>query len=542
LGVGLVVAFAVACAACGGSAPEVVAPPKPPPGKLGEACTSASAGVSQGSCGAGLVCLTSFPGGYCSQVGACTGGTAFDTLGGELCGKGCAADTDCRGAGYGCDPTWSVCVPPGQTVPKAPTCQGTPLAHKAFGKVTALTTAKAGGTTFGPSAALDKDGSLVVAYNIGLSMLGASTIGTTKATVGATEVTVADGDRAAAFEHDNKVDPWLEEDRNGKLFLAWLGFDGNAAQQHMQVLVATSDDGGATWSKPVVASDSAADCAGDQAKCLSSPILTIGPDRNNPKTDVVYVFYNSAVTGGLRATHSSDGGATFSPSAAVGPGMYADAEVTSSGKLHVVYTAAGSGSKLGDPSNGVYYTNSSDGGATFAAPVRISPESDAVPVYFSSPNVVVDVPRRLLYAVYPAGGSDGKWSIVLATSKDGGVTWGRTTVNDDPSCATHMLPAAALDPATGKVHIVWLENRTGQGQVGYAACATGGDKCGKNEAASDTPSASFSLVRGSNRALGDSIDAIVDAKHKVLHAVWTQTVDEGGTQVGRVFTAAAKLK
>jgi BNR repeat-like domain len=535
----LVAAFIMGC---GPTAAPPKEPPRPPAGKLGEACTS-KGGLSQGTCAAGLACLTSAPAGYCTAVGSCSGGTHFDTLATpELCGKTCNADADCRsGEGYACDPVWKVCTAPGMAAPKPPTCSAAALTRKSFGRVTQISGAKAGATTYGPSVAFDREGDLVTAYNIGLPQLGPNTIGISKAAIGGNDIMMIDQDRPVSFEHENKLDPWLAQDRNGKLYMTWVGFDGAAAESHMQVLIATSDDG-VNWSKPVVASDANTDCAGDQAHCLGRPLVEIGPDRNNPKADVIYVIYHSAVSGGLRATHSNDNAATFSPSAAVGPGLYADAEVTQSGKIHVVYVAAGTGSKMGDPGNGVYYTNSGDGGASFAAPVRISSENEPVPVYFASPQVVVDAPRRLLYSVYPQGGSDGKWEIVLATSKDGGVSWSRASVNDDSPCATHMLPSAALDAATGKVHIIWVENRSGQGQIGYAACNTGGEKCGKNEAASDGTFAGFSLGRNSAHWLGDSVDVVVDTKHKLLHAVWTQTVDENGQVTGRVFTSAAKLK
>jgi hypothetical protein len=528
--------------ACGSKPPVVKEPPKPPAGKLGEACTSPSAGLEQGTCAAGLACLVAAPGGICTSVGACSGGTAFETLTTpELCGKSCQADTDCRTReGYACDPSWKVCVPPNLAAPKAPVCSAPPLTRKAFGKVTQLSTSKAGATTYGPSVAFDREGDLVTAYNVGLPMGGANTIGIAKAAVGASDVSMIDQDRPVSFEHANKLDPWLAQDRTGKLYMAWLAFDGGAAEQNMQVMLATSDDG-VNWSKPVAASDNNTDCGG-RPHCLSRPVVAIGPDRNNAKADVVYVFYQSLVSGGLRLTHSGDGGATFSPSVAVGPGLFADAEVTSSGILHVVFVSAGTGSRLGDPGNGVYYTNSKDGGSTFAAPVRISSDNEPVPVYFSSPQLLVDLNHRLLYAVYPQGGADGKWEIILATSRDGGVTWSRASVNDDSPCATHMLPAAALDTVTGKVHIIWLDNRSGQGQVAYASCTTGGEKCTKNEAVNDTPFAAFGLGRNSNRWLGDSVDVVVDTKHKLLHAVWTQTVDENGQLTGRVYTAAAKLK
>ena len=76
-------------------------------------------------------------------------------------------------------------------------------------------------------------------------------------------------------------------------------------------------------------------------------------------------------------------------------------------------------------------------------------------------------------------------------------------MNDDPACATHLTPAAALDPTTGKVHVIWAENRAGTGSVAYAACATGGEKCGKNELVSDTPFAAFELQRHARRKVAD---------------------------------------
>jgi len=35
---------------------------------------------------------------------------------------------------------------------------------------------------------------------------------------------------------------------------------------------------------------------------------------------------------------------------------------------------------------------------------------------------------------------------------------------------------------------------------------------------------------------------VVDAKHKLLHAVWAQPVDESGAATARVFHSAAKLR
>jgi hypothetical protein len=518
--------------ACGSPPPPPPVVPKgPPPGKLGEACT-ATAALAQGTCAAGLQCLTGVPGGSCTSTCPCHEGACWESLDWpEMCAKSCASDADCRGGeGFACDAAQKVCAPAGALAPKPPQCSAAAPARKSFGKVTALSTAKAGKTTYGPTAALDKEGSLVALYTVGVPLAGPATIGVGKAAVVKDELQIGAQDQAVALDHEDQTDPALENDRGGRLFLATRGWNGGAAQVNAAIGVATSDDG-VSWSKVVTAADCGAGCG--------RPFLAVGPDKSNLKADAIYVFFASG--GGLRSVRSSDGGGSFAPSVPVAPGLVGDAEVTSSGKIHVVYIGGG-GNKLGDVQNGVYYVNSGDGGASYTPPVRISAETDPVPVLFSSPRVVVDVARTMLYAVYPQGTPDGKWEIVLASSKDGGVTWARTTVNDDSPCASHMLPATALDPATGKVHVAWVENRSGVGAVVYSSCMTGGVKCAKNEQISDSPFASYGFGRESNKWLGDTIDLVVDTKHKLLHAVWTQTVDEGGALVGRVMHAAAKLK
>jgi hypothetical protein len=104
-----------------------------------------------------------------------------------------------------------------------------------------------------------------------------------------------------------------------------------------------------------------------------------------------------------------------------------------------------------------------------------------------------------------------------------------------------MTPTAALDPQSGKVHVVWTENRGNVGQVAWALCDAGGARCGANEAVSDKPFASYAFVRHSTRWLGEYYSLVVDARRKRLHVVWTQTVDEGGQPIARIFHAAGKL-
>jgi hypothetical protein len=530
---GLVAFLILGLAGCGPKAPAKPATPPPPPApQLGQACKSAGAG-EQGNCAAGLTCQTVGGASFCASACPCAGGVpcATSPSAPEMCLKPCASDADC-GSGLACDAEWRACAPAGMLVARPPQCTAAAPQRKAFGKVTQLSQVAG---AHDPAVILDRNGNLVMVYAAG----GADSKLYAAAVDVAGEVTVREADKAIDVGRENASDPWLASDRNGRLYLATLGWNGGAKRTQMMVGVSTSDDG-VTWSAPVTAHDAASDCAGDAAGCLDKPLLVVGRDRNaTTKGDVVYLLYWSHVTSSLRATHSIDAGQTYSTSAQVGNGAFADGEVTSSGKLHIVF-AAGPGNRMGDLGNGVYYTSSVDSGESFSAPVRISPESEPVPYWFNSARVIVDVPRKMLYAVYVQGSPDGKWDVMLATSRDGGVTFSSQKVNDDTACATHMLPAAALDPSTGRVHIAWLENRTGTGAVGYVSCTAEGRACTKNETVSDQPFAWFGYGRDSAQSLGDYISLVHDAKHKMVHVVWAQPVDEGGKVASRLYHAAAR--
>lgn len=509
--------------ACGGKPPpKPKAPPPPPDVTLGGACEMGAAAGQKGHCGSGLSCMTAGGASFCASAcpcgagGSCVASAQYP----ETCLKSCEADADCGGGGLACNADHKVCAPAGMLPGKPPACGEAAPPKKTFGAVTPLE--KSDKASHDPALAFDHDGNLVEVH-----------------TVGGADSTLS---KAVPLERANSGSPSIATDRNGKLYLAALGWNGGAAASEMVLGVATSEDG-KTWNKAVPAFDANADCAGNAAGCLEKPFIVIGSARDNPKIDVITTLYWSNVTSSLRSTRSTDGGATFSPSVLVGTGAFSDADVTSTGKLHVVYVSGpAAGNRLGDTGNGVYYTSSADG-ATFSPATRISSESDAAPYYFSSPRVIVDVGRKMLYAVYVVGTPDGKWDVILATSKDGGASWpGRTKVNDDASCATHMLPAAALEPASGKIHVIWIENRTGTGSVAYSACAPSGTSCAKNETVSDAPFAAFGYGRRSATTLGDYIGLVFNAKQKTLHAVWAQPVGEGGAAVSQLFHASAKLK
>lgn len=294
-----------------------------------------------------------------------------------------------------------------------------------------------------------------------------------------------------------------------------------------QITLATSSDRGATWSAAAV--QDANDCS--ETGCDHANVVA-GTDR-------IYVLYGAAA-GGLRVRRSRDG-ATFATGALALIGSYGNAVVTSDGKLHVVALAGSVLGAYGSAEQHIDYAVSADGGESFTRPSAASGELDMLPYFAANPALAIDERRRLVYVAYVRGGRYDAWEIMLAVSKDRGATWKRTRL-PTASCATHLLPNLAIDPATGTLHVAYYDSETATGRFVHASCAPGATKCKVAGAINSTPFAGLSLSRGSPNWLGDYASLVIDGKRRVLHATWTQPVVEGDAAVTRIFHASAKLK
>lgn len=496
----------------------------------------------QGGCADGLLCLP-FPGGYCAGIcgdgiSCGPGGVCVDShRSGEGCLATCESDADCRAdEGYRCDPVWKACTFPAALplAPKAPACEpGPALGKLLFGPATQLST-PAGGSSSDQEvhAAVDAQGNVTAAYIARAGFMAPPALGIGTITPNGT----VHGDRRMLDGQQSHFDPWMARDRHGRLYLAWMAFDGQ--EQGMRINLATSANG-TDWTEPVAIHDAEADCPGDSPGCLDKPQMAIGPDVRKRKRDAIYVVY--AAENGQRLVKSTDGGRTFSRSVPVSDYTYGDIEVDGKGRVHVVNSTVSPRSPLafGDPQGRIEYVYSTDGGAHFSDPIVVSRPGESIPGMFVNPQVVPDHDRKTIYVVYPSGSADARWNIELAVSSDKGRTWTHHRVNDDAPCANHMLPAATLDPETGRVHIMWVENRNGAGQVAHTSCDTSG--CAANQRVSDEPFAAYSFVRHASKWLGEYNALLLDQERRVLHAVWAQPVDEGGAARSRIFHAEALL-
>jgi hypothetical protein len=414
--------------------------------------------------------------------------------------------------------------------PPLPVCAAPALPRKAFGKVTQVT-GKLSPGHYGnePGAALLPSGTLAILYQAHVGVFAENGLGVaTVAPDGHVE------ERALKSAKKRHFDAWMTADPKGTLHAVWLGHDGGRPDQHGQIGYATSRDG-LDWKVGAPVHDAAVDCPNDMPGCLDKPMIAWAGDA-------ALVLYYSEAAEGMKAVRVIDGQAA-GPSVKVGEGAYGDLTVAPSGVVHVAYAVWNEPGvdRFGDRRVHVEVVRSDDAGKSFGKPVRVSAEDEAVPFFFSNAQVAFDEARGFLYVVYPTGLRDGRWSLVLATSRDAGKGWQRTRVNDDAPCANHMTPKAVLDPRTGTLHVIWLENRSGPGGVAYAACEPGGARCAASEAVSEAPFASYTFARHRSDWLGEYPALVLDAERRALHAVWAQPVNEGGEAVSRIFHARAAL-
>jgi len=254
-----------------------------------------------------------------------------------------------------------------------------------------------------------------------------------------------------------------------------------------------SDDGGSTW----FPADPAPRLPKGVDNCYSPEIVF-----DNGGT-LYYLFAGLSGPGnqpvGVYLTRSNDRGRTFTdPKQVLGPHNYQvrmgiDRDFGPQGRLHVVWLEARGEPTRGGlpaPPNPIMATHSDDGGKSFSDPVRVSePARDLV----VAPGLAVGSNGKLHVVYYDLKDDErdyyglegpvwgGTWSLVAATSDEGGTNFeGSRVIDDDVVPPDRVLliftmpPAAVATDDDDRVFAAWHEGPNDDWDVSFSRSVNGG--------------------------------------------------------------------
>jgi putative cell wall-binding protein len=270
-------------------------------------------------------------------------------------------------------------------------------------------------------------------------------------------------------------------------------------------LIAKSSDGGKTFGVATIAVPAP---AGPQPYYVRP---TIGVEARPAGDRVVVVAWGVLVTKGgpadgmgqrnMVTTVSNDGGATWSAPVAVSPPGELTREPSPPvfGADGTIYLAFRNRDHDPGPDPEIV-AKSTDGGATWVQNQAGIVSGDGQGDGGGLQELAIDPSSGALYLVYQALEPYGDLDIYFQKSTDGAATWSTPLrVNDDPTGngANQNLPHIAVAP-NGRIDVVWMDNRNGY--VAPATLSPGGE-LDVYYASSTNGGASFSA----NRRINDRI-------------------------------------
>jgi hypothetical protein len=286
----------------------------------------------------------------------------------------------------------------------------------------------------------------------------------------------------------NGGDPALAADRGGNMYYGNLLF----GVLSLEVGVAKSTDGGATWSPPVPVQPPP---PLSQFSMGDKDAITVGPDPSSPAQDNVYaawddfVFTRNQFLTGLPVSHSYDGGKTWNL-------VYADRIDNSQGCSFGQYFGA---QPLVDPSDGTLYVaaekisandpkcqgastvfsevivKSTDGGQTFGPVVKIA---DLTSSTLSTPGLSLGPGKIMRLADFPTIALLGNalyvaWNeregsnthLTIAKSTNGGRSW--SVGHPISGFGDEVQPALSAD--SSGLHLMYYERNSNKTLDVYVA-------------------------------------------------------------------------
>jgi len=283
------------------------------------------------------------------------------------------------------------------------------------------------------------------------------------------------------------------------------------------IVVLWSDDRNGTWD--IMAANSA-----DKGVSWSGDHRVDGSVGGNQTVPDVAISTNNRVhavwqdargaTDHIYYASSTDGGVTFGTNHKV---ESSTSGVQGSPAIAVYATTeyvAWENSSTGDYD--IYFSKSTDNGSTWTAPKRVDTAAFVSDQRY--PDITVDGSGKIV--IVWQDNRKGDWDIFSATSTDGGATWSTNQRIDDTAGAStdQERPSIAVDTG-GRFHVMWQDYRSNSRYKIYYSNTT-------------TPSTSWSIPNTlvSDAGSGDAkFPSVAVDKNGMVHGVWQDGRNSGGS-------------
>ncbi len=253
----------------------------------------------------------------------------------------------------------------------------------------------------------------------------------------------------------NQREPAITATSSGTVYVAWRDYRGSDAD----IMIAWSNDSGATWTDPNVRVNT--DTGGASQQCpdltvdASGNVYVVWGDDRGGDWDI---YFAKSINGGVNWT---DPNIRVVTGLGAGTDVYPRIAVSLTGAIHVAWEDY----RLGDPD--IRYANSTDGGMSWTNPsMQINIDSLNRPQ--ARPSIVVG--DAGLVVVVWQDHRNGNADVYLTDSMDGGTTWNsmNVRVNSDATTRHQGEPDIAIDSA-GVLHVVWHDQRSGNYDIYYSS-------------------------------------------------------------------------
>ncbi len=275
------------------------------------------------------------------------------------------------------------------------------------------------------------------------------------------------GNRAAS-------DPWLSFDNFNNLFFAFIAFQRTppgrpdfdpADTNAIAVAKYSVVPGGVAYNKTVVVERGTVGLGRQEDK----EALAVDLHRGSPHHGNVYVCW-ARFTGSqshLKVARSTDHGESYQISrVASASGIQGcNLAVEPDGDVYVTWRTFDNNSLVSNPNDSaVYIARSSNGGATFGAPVRIATFVDyrqnatrVPPVFrvFALPSVAAD--ENGVYVAWAQRNPGTGGDVVVSRSRDDGATWDALVIPHAVRTGHQIMPSLAV--SAGTLSIAWYDSR-----------------------------------------------------------------------------------